>query len=80
MEMSEETCSLYRKLSVYLFEGELSKLYRAKGEECAKFIKEISKSELVGLWKTDKSKFNETYRLLYGLLKQMKEIKSNMDV
>lgn len=75
MEMSVETCSLYRKLSEYLFEDELSKLYRAKGEEWTKFIKEINKSELEGLWKTDKSKFNEIYRLLYGLLKQMKEMK-----
>lgn len=75
MEMSEETCSLYRKLSVYLFEDELSQLYRAKGEEWTEFIKEIHKSELEGLWKTDKSKFNEIYRLLYGLLKQMKEMK-----
>ena len=75
MEISEETCSLYRKMSVYLFEDDLSKHYRTKGEGWNKFIKEISKSELEGLWKTDKSKFNEIYRLLYGLLKQMKEIK-----
>ena len=75
MEMGEETCSLYRKMSVYLFEDDLLKQYRTKGEEWNKFIKEISKSELEGLWETDKSKFNEIYRLLYGLLKQMKEIK-----
>ena len=62
-------------MSGYLFEDELSKLYRAKGEEWTKFIKEINKSELEGLWKTDKSKFNEIYRLLYGLLKQMREMK-----
>ena len=75
MKMDEETCSLYRKLSVYLFEDDLSKQYRTKGEEWTKFIKKISKSEIEGLWKTDKNKFNEIYRLLYGLLKQMKEIK-----
>lgn len=79
MEMSEETCTLYRKLSAYLFEEELSKLYRDKGEECVKFIKEINKGELEGLWKADKSKFNEMYRLSYELLKQMKEIKEHKE-
>lgn len=75
MEMNEEACSLYRNLSVHLFENEFSNMCRAKGEEWAEFIQEISKSELEGLWKTDKNKFNEIGRLLYDLLRQMKEIK-----
>ena len=75
MEMSEGACVLYRELSNYLFADKLPKLYRDKGDDRIEFIKEISKSELEGLWKNDKNKFNEMHRLVYGLFKQMKEIK-----
>lgn len=75
MEMSEDACTLYRELSYFLFADKLPKLYRDKGDKKIEFLKEISQSELEGLWQSDKNKFNEMYRLLYGLIKQMKKIK-----
>lgn len=77
MEMNEEACSIYRKLSVYLFEDELSKLYRSKGEGWLEFLKGINENDLEGLLQTDRNRFNEVYRQFYKVLVQMKELKKS---
>ena len=77
MEMNEKACYIYREMSVYLFEDELSKLYRSKGESWLEFLKGITRNDLEGLLQTDKKRFNEVYRQFYTVLLQMKELKNN---
>ena len=77
MEMNEKACYIYREMSVYLFEDELSKLYRSKGESWLEFLKGITRNDLEGLLQTDKKRFNEVYRQFYTVLMQMKELKNN---
>lgn len=75
MEMNESACNIYRKLSKHLLEDELSKRCRQEGDSWLTALSGITKSGLEGLWRADKQMYNEVYRTLYNVIKQMKEVK-----